>query len=125
MHASYSPQSIKKTCACIFFLLRAPCTGPLFPAVSTAIVVRVCACAGNTALPGIQGFLWCLLSSYIDIHCLPPEVLMGLIPGGLILPRYWDSSQCWYCEGWSRVSPVAAGLMEEWQTAGLVSEELK
>lgn len=85
----------------------------------------VCACAGNTALPGIQGFLWCLLSSYIDIHCLPPEVLMGLIPGGLILPRYWDSSQCWYCEGWSRVSPVAAGLMEEWQTAGLVSEELK
>ena len=72
------------------------------------------ACAGNTVLPWIQGFLWCLLSSYLDIHCLPPEALVGLIPDGLTLPRYWDFSQCWYCEGRSRLIPVAAGLLLTW-----------
>jgi len=35
---------------------------------------------------------------------------MGLIPGGLILSWYWDFYQCWYCEGWSRISLITRAI---------------
>lgn len=59
----------------------------------------------------LRAFCGACFFLYLDIYRLPPEVLMGLIPGGLILPQYWDFSQSWYWEGWSRMSPVAARLL--------------
>lgn len=112
MHPSYSPQSINKTCVFSYFCeLRVQASFSVLFQPQLLAMFAQDACAGNTAFPETQGFLRCLLFLYLDIYRLPPEVLMGLIPGGLILPQYWDFSQSWYWEGWSRMSPVAARLL--------------
>lgn len=89
------------------------CIQALFYAVSTAIVVNVCAIClcRKYSIPRDSRLCMVPASTYLDIHCLPPEAFVGLVPGGLILPRYWDFSQCWYSEGWSRISPIVAGLL--------------
>lgn len=46
--------------------------------------------SGKKVLPGIQGFLRCLLFPYFSILCLLPDTHVVLIPAGSILAPKWD-----------------------------------
>lgn len=66
MHASYSPQGIRKSCAHIFVLLWGLHTDSLLCAVSMSIVVSICArCLCWKLFPGIKVCLWYLLFPYL------------------------------------------------------------